>query len=94
MTAPLRQAVEAALRGIVDPETGRDLVAMGLIYDIVVQDGLARVTMTTTTPGCPMAELLRQGAEVAVGGVPGVAAAEVRLTWEPRWTPDRMAPAA
>lgn len=98
MTNALHQAVEAALRGIIDPETGRDLIAMGLIYDIRVENGregaIARITMTTTTPGCPLAEMLRLGAEAAVAGVPGIATAEVRLTWEPRWTPDRLTPAA
>lgn len=99
MSDTLHQAVEAALRGIIDPETGRDLIAMGLIYDIWVEDGgaegaTARITMTTTTPGCPLAEMLRLGAEAAVAEVPGIAVAQVRLTWEPRWTPDRMASAA
>lgn len=104
MSDTLHQAVEAALRGIIDPETGRDLIAMGLIYDIRVEVGgvedggaegtTARITMTTTTPGCPLAEMLRLGAEAAVTEVPGIAVAEVRLTWEPRWTPDRMASAA
>lgn len=94
MDKELSKAAEAALRGIIDPETGRDIVAMGLIYDIALQEGRARITMTTTTPGCPLAELLRQGAEAAVAAVPGIAGAEVHLTWEPRWTPDRMDPAA
>lgn len=83
-------AVTAALRGIIDPETGRDLVAMGLIYGVEVADGAARVTMTTTTRGCPLSEFLRMGAQASVAALPGITRAEVRLTWDPPWTPDRM----
>ena len=85
-------AVRAALASIVDPETGRDLVAMGMIYDIAVEGDTARVTMTTTVKGCPMSDLLRTGAETAVAAVPGIATVEITMTWDPPWTPDRMQP--
>lgn len=90
MADALHGAVAAALRQVIDPETGHDLVAMGLIYDIDVRDGVATVVMTTTTRGCPLSEMLRQGAEAAVLAVPGVTRAAVSLTWEPAWTPDRI----
>ena len=92
MAEPLEAAVLAALRAVSDPETGRDLVAMGLVYDIDVSGDRVLVTMTTTTRGCPLSEMLRLGAEAAVAAVDGVAQAEVRLTWDPPWTPDRMEP--
>lgn len=92
MDGGLRDRVEEALTSVIDPETGRDLVAMGLIYGIRTEGGLAEVDMTTTTRGCPLSEMLRLGAEAAVAGVPGVARAEVRLTWDPPWTPERMRP--
>ena len=85
-------AVRAALASIVDPETGRDLVAMGMIYDIAVEGDTARVTMTTTVRGCPLSGLLRTGAETAVAAVPGIATVEITMTWDPPWTPDRMQP--
>lgn len=85
-------AVRAALASIVDPETGRDLVAMGMIYDIAVEGDTARVTMTTTVRGCPLSGLLRTGAETAVAAVPGIAKVEITMTWDPPWTPDRMQP--
>ncbi len=85
-------AVTAALRRVIDPETGRDLIAMGLVYDLALADGVARITMTTTTRGCPLSEVLRAGAEAAVAAVPGITAARVVLSWDPPWTPDRMAP--
>lgn len=91
MNEPLVPAIEAALRRVVDPETGRDLVAMGLIYGIAVQDGVAQVTMTTTSRGCPLAPFLRNGVELAAAAVPGVVRAEVTMTWDPPWTPERMA---
>ena len=90
MAEDLRAAVVAALRQVVDPETGRDLVAMGLVYDVAVRNGRAAVTMTTTTRGCPLSEMLRAGAEAAVAAVPGVTGARVTLTWDPPWTPDRI----
>ena len=86
----LQQAVTAALRQVVDPETGREIVSMGLIYGVTVQGGRVSITMTTTTRGCPLSEMLRQGAQAAVLGVAGVTQASVALTWDPLWTPDRI----
>ena len=66
---------------------------MGMIYGIQADDkGHVRVDMTTTTRGCPLADFLRQGVEAALQTVEGVASVDVRLVWEPPWTPDRMAP--
>ncbi len=90
MSEPLHDAVMTALRQVSDPETGRDLVAMGLIYGVTTRGNAVFVTMTTTTRGCPLSEMLRMGAEVAVLAVPGVARAEVSLTWDPPWTPERI----
>jgi len=87
----LRNRIEARLRGVVDPETGRDLIAMGMIYDIRISGSRAEVDMTTTTRGCPLAEMLRLGVETAVLGAEGIDEAEVRLVWDPPWTPERMA---
>lgn len=94
MTEPLREAVIRALREVNDPETGRDLVTMGLIYDIRTEGGQVFVTMTTTTRGCPLSDMLRMGAEAAVAAIKGVSQAEVKLAWDPPWTPDRMEPMA
>ncbi len=87
-------ALHTALRGVQDPETGRDLIAMGMIYQTSVTDGTAHITMTTTTRGCPLTEMLRMGVEAAALSVPGIKAAVVTLTWDPPWTPDRMEPLA
>ncbi len=91
MTEPAPD-IRQALRRVLDPETGRDLIAMGMIYDTRVEDGVAHVIMTTTTRGCPLTEMLRMGVEATLLSVPGIKAADVTLTWEPPWTPDRMEP--
>lgn len=81
-----------ALSKVIDPETGRDLVAMGLIYKAELMDGVAQVVMTTTTQGCPLAEMLRLGVEAALSELPFVRSAKVGLTWDPPWSAERIAP--
>lgn len=91
--ADVQDRIRDRLRTVLDPETGRDLVAMGMIYGIQADDkGHVRVDMTTTTRGCPLADFLRQGVEAALQTVEGVVSVDVRLVWEPPWTPDRIAP--
>lgn len=87
----VQDRIRDRLRDVLDPETGRDLLAMGMIYAIEVQDGHVRVDMTATTRCCPLAEFLRQGVEAALQPLDGVGSVDVRLVWEPAWTPDRMA---
>lgn len=82
--------VREALRQVIDPELGYNIVDLGLIYDVVAEDGDVRIAMTTTTPGCPATSYLQNGAREAASGVPGVASVEVTLTYEPRWTPELM----
>lgn len=92
------EAVEAiweALRRVLDPELGYNIVDLGLVYDVAIQDsGVVLITMTTTTPGCPATNYLRQGACDAVSGQPGIASVNVALTYDPRWTPEMMRPDA
>ncbi|MCG5479570.1 metal-sulfur cluster assembly factor [Sinorhizobium alkalisoli] len=88
----LAGAIREALRMIIDPELGRSIIDLGLIYDVRVEDGgIAHVTMTTTTRGCPASEYLKEAVSNCVWYVPGVEYAEVRLTYEPAWTPEMMA---
>lgn len=93
--AELVESIRNALRMIIDPEMGSNVVDLGLIYDIAVQDGgIARVTMTTTIKGCPATAFLKEAVQNCVWYVPGVEYAEVRLTYEPSWTPEMMADSA
>jgi len=84
-----------ALRGVIDPELGYNIVDLGLVYDVAREEGgIVRITMTTTTPGCPATNYLKQGAGEAAGDVPGVEFVDVKLTYEPRWAPEMMSPEA
>ena len=83
-------SVLAAIRQIIDPELGCNLVDLGLIYKVEIDGPRVRVTMTLTTPGCPMHEGLVKGVRTVVGGLADVDEVEVDLVWEPPWTPDRI----
>lgn len=84
--------VKKALRTVKDPELNIDLVVLGLIYDIEIKDDHVDVTMSLTSPACPVAgEIVRQ-AQNAVEGLEGVKSADVELTFNPPWTADRIPP--
>ena len=94
-TPPLNEAtVLDALRQVIDPEIGCNLVDLGLIYDVAITGTKVKVTMTLTTPGCPMHESLCAGVQMAVLGLDGVDDAEVELVWDPPWHPSMMSEAA
>jgi metal-sulfur cluster biosynthetic enzyme len=87
--------IRQALRRVIDPELGYDIVGLGLIYDVTLKPGgTAHIILTTTTPGCPATNYLKQGAGDATSSVPGIERVEVELTHEPRWTPEMMSPEA
>lgn len=87
----LRAAVIASLKEIYDPEIPVNIYDLGLIYAVEVSDnGEAIVTMTLTTPHCPVAESMPGEVELRVGAVPGIGHAEVNLVWDPPWDPSKM----
>ena len=86
----LQDAVIAALKEIFDPEIPVNIYDLGLIYGVEINGGHALVTMTLTTPHCPVAESMPGEVELRVGSVPGVGDAEVVLVWDPPWGPDKM----
>ena len=90
MSDDLALDVADALRRVIDPELGYNIVDIGLVYDVTIEDGLAKVLLTTTTPGCPATNYIRQAAEECTASVPGVASVDVVMTWLPRWSPERM----
>lgn len=82
-------AVRGALYEVYDPELGVNVVDLGLVYGVAVDGGRVRVTMTLTTPGCPLHDTLTEAVDSAVRFfIPGVESVEVNLVWEPRWSPD------
>ena len=87
----LYDGVIAALQEIYDPEIPVNIYDLGLIYGVDVSDeGDVMVTMTLTTPHCPVAESMPGEVELRVGAVPGVRDAEVNLVWDPPWDPAKM----
>src|SRR5690606_24534419 len=83
------------LRMVYDPELGVNIVDLGLIYAIEQDnDGIVTVTMTLTTPGCPMHDTIAGGVERALLGLPAVNAVHVNVVWSPPWTPEKMSDAA
>jgi metal-sulfur cluster biosynthetic enzyme len=84
-------AVREALRGVEDPEAGMNIVDLGLVYTIEVSSAAVTVEMTMTTAACPMSDLIVEQAQDAVTAVvPAGTRVDVRLVWDPPWTPERM----
>jgi FeS assembly SUF system protein len=85
------EGVITALREIYDPEIPVNIYDLGLIYGVEIDTGgHAMVTMTLTTPHCPVAESMPGEVELRVSAVPGVRDAEVNLVWDPPWDPQKM----
>ena len=84
--------VRTALKGVKDPELGLDLVVLGLIYEIKVEGDCVEAVMSLTSPMCPVAGQIVEEVQAAIEGVDGIASAEVELTFDPPWTPDRISP--
>ncbi|KQX25700.1 MULTISPECIES: SUF system Fe-S cluster assembly protein [unclassified Sphingomonas] len=85
------EGVISALKEIYDPEIPVNIYELGLIYGVdVTPDHHVVVTMTLTTPHCPVAESMPGEVELRVGAVPGVGSAEVNLIWDPPWDPAKM----
>jgi len=92
MTAtPLNEAlVLDTLRLVIDPELGCNIVDLGLIYSVAIERNDVRVVMTLTSPGCPMHESLRWGAQNALLQLEAVNTAEVEIVFDPPWNPGMM----
>jgi FeS assembly SUF system protein len=87
----LEEQVIDALKTVYDPEIPVNIYELGLIYDIdIAADGYAKVAMTLTAPGCPVAGAMPEWVRSAVESVPGIESADVEMVWEPPWTPEMM----
>lgn len=94
MTDELVDRIRDALRVVIDPELGHNIVDLGFIYDISVVGDAVRITMTATTPGCPATGFLKEGVRSLAVQVPGVGSVDVEMTFDPPWTSARIDPAA
>jgi metal-sulfur cluster biosynthetic enzyme len=84
--------IRFALRGVIDPEIGLSVVDVGLVYNISVEDGVVVITMTTTTKGCPATQFLADAVRERALDTNVAREVDVRLTYDPPWSPDMMAP--
>ena len=82
--------VRDALCSVYDPELGLDIVSMGLVYDIRDEGDAIVVEMTLTTPGCPVSESLPEEARAAAQSAVDDTAVDLRVVWDPPWTPERL----
>lgn len=80
-----KEAVYAAIETVIDPEVGFDIVALGLIYDVKIDTNQVLVTMTLSTKGCPLHELIQQWTKDAVLTIEEVEVCEIEIVWEPAW---------
>jgi metal-sulfur cluster biosynthetic enzyme len=85
-------AVRAVLRKVKDPELNLSIIDLGLVYEVVVEEGDVHVQMTLTSPGCPSGPEIISEAQRAVEAMAEVRTAEVELVWSPYWTPERIDP--
>ena len=91
----LRERIIEVMQTVYDPEIPVNIYELGMVYDIVLdEEANAVVTMTLTSPMCPVAGTLPGEVEAKVAAIPGLASARVDLVWEPMWTPERMTEAA
>jgi metal-sulfur cluster biosynthetic enzyme len=84
--------IRKALRKVKDPELNLDIVVLGLIYDIDIADQHVNARISLTSPFCPAASQIIDDAKAAIEGVEGIETANVELTFDPPWTPERIDP--
>ena len=91
MAVATDEDVREALRQIVDPEIGINVVDLGLVYETNVdENGLCSITMTLTSPGCPLSGYIGTAVESAVGELDGIKQVDVDIVWTPPWNPSMM----
>jgi metal-sulfur cluster biosynthetic enzyme len=89
---PTVDQVKMALRRVKDPDLNLNIIDLGLVYDIAVDDRAVKVDMSLTSPACPSGPQLMGDTERAARAIPGVSDVTVNLVWSPLWSPDRIEP--
>ena len=93
--AIIREQILEALKSVNDPELQLDIVSLGLVYEVKVENGKdIFVKMSLTTPGCPLVDYFMQNVKAALRGMQGVGEAKVTLTFDPPWKPSMMSEGA
>ncbi|PKR86747.1 metal-sulfur cluster assembly factor [Heyndrickxia camelliae] len=91
MDEELRESILGALEQVIDPELGIDIVNLGLVYDLDLdEEGKLTVTMTLTAMGCPLAGIIVDQVQTALRDLPEVKDTEVNIVWNPPWSKDRL----
>lgn len=89
----LKDKVLNALKSVYDPELNINVVDLGLIYNVeIAETAVVTITMTLTTPGCPLHDSITSGVRYCVEGIEEIRNVEVNLVWEPAWSPEKMTP--
>jgi metal-sulfur cluster biosynthetic enzyme len=89
----LEEKILSALKSVYDPELNINVVDLGLIYNIdVTETADVTITMTLTTPGCPLHDSITSGVRYAIEGIEETRKVEVNMVWEPAWSPEKMTP--
>jgi metal-sulfur cluster biosynthetic enzyme len=91
-TPPTSDQVRLALRKVKDPELNLNIIDLGLVYEITVDNGEVQIDMTLTSPGCPAGPQIMGDVERVVKAMAGVAGVTINLVWEPFWSPDKIEP--
>ena len=87
----MKDSIMGALENVIDPELGIDIVNLGLVYDVDLDDaGVATVTMTLTSMGCPLGPVIVDQVKTALSELPEVKETEVDIVWQPAWSKDMM----
>ncbi|RTQ87119.1 metal-sulfur cluster assembly factor [Lysinibacillus telephonicus] len=87
----MKESILGALENVIDPELGIDIVNLGLVYDVDLnEEGLATITMTLTSLGCPLGPVIVDQVKTALSELPEVKDVEVNIVWQPAWSKDMM----
>jgi metal-sulfur cluster biosynthetic enzyme len=89
---PTADQVKLALRKVKDPELNLNIIDLGLVYEIGVDGSDVDIDMTLTSPGCPAGPQIMGDVERVVKAMPGVAAVNINLVWQPFWSPEKIEP--
>lgn len=88
---PLLEEIAEALEMVIDPELGIDIINLGLVYGVEIdEERVAKVTMTLTAMGCPLAATIKSDVKRAISRVDEINDAEVNIVWNPPWSVDKL----